>query len=357
MLSESYRPEGQRGGNHKIVPRQPRRRSQGQYPSRNALLRAALNDCLPSQVTAEFPSPRNVYRTLDQKSERTLPLKHSLNKKKQSAMSSFTKFTQLPQELRLKVIASVTTTKQIAHMWLQYRLVSKTFKKEVEDTFRMVHMRRTCITYPLRNRQKEFMCIDLGFKSFDADRVIFSAVSKNEDRVLTDDKDKSDEWKRERLQLWRTETAQPDQSQPGHFIMVNGFAVMDSKLPGSRFDYEKCEISFRWKEMWNAFCGELDYTIRAGHISLRPNVSEATRIGRIRHMHGSPLVSPQPWERWFELGFEVQALMLSVMRVWRLRKLGGENAWRALLGEGLDQRRRVRTFNSLVSWSLTGTGL
>ncbi|KAH8204012.1 hypothetical protein TruAng_001823 [Truncatella angustata] len=176
-----------------------------------------------------------------------------------SIVRSPSRLSTLPRELRVKIIASVTSSDEIPRAWFQYRLVSKSFKDDVEDAFRTAFLKRLVVYYPLYHLELGLVCLELNFEKISGDRVVFSRVGNEEDKLIPYYEGKSEEWSTLRRRHWERTLPQSAPGQAGHFVILDSSIIIDSELPALEVNYRKLEILFQWKQIWNNFCGELQY--------------------------------------------------------------------------------------------------
>jgi hypothetical protein len=184
-------------------------------------------------------------------------------------------YTTLPPEIRSKIIASISDAAEVPRAWLVYRLVSRSFRQDVEEAFRTHYLKRVQIHYKLYNLAK-FGPMDLVFEFArlceNGERAVFRPVAEDPEggRQLSSmtvlrRREDDEEWRWEQMRLWRRLFRSDPwylTSLPPHAIALDA-SVMDTGLPGFQVDYEAPEISFLWKPMWDGFLGELAWMQRA----------------------------------------------------------------------------------------------
>ncbi|KAI0157773.1 hypothetical protein GGR57DRAFT_460856 [Xylariaceae sp. FL1272] len=205
--------------------------------------------------------------------------------------------SRLPNELYIRIIELITDSRCLAHVWLNFRRVSRTFKSITESVFVKTHLRYACIDFPKvvgrvydvdYHEYHTGLC--LQFQGLDGDnneRAIFCEEPEEfreskETRLSEEDPEKTlfkcvtDLWRNSFLD-YSMPPPYTAFSTPPHIIWVRR-VVDDTALPGLIVNWEEHSLSVLWKEMLTALFGEEEHReYVASQSNLKPDDEDQLR--------------------------------------------------------------------------------
>lgn len=194
----------------------------------------------------------------------------------------FKPYGNLPSELWVHVVSSISSVDEIPRAWFAYRLVSKRFCWATEEAFRRHYVRRKMwINYDLGwgrgiDNTADLCALDIN--------MVFSRFEDSGQRVVFGDKDAANEERKRELVMCKAEEPQRQRWEADvmgryrltdkclvdgvwclgqlehihvepHVVVLHSL-VMDKPLPGLEVDGDKREVSFLWKPLLNGFFGD-----------------------------------------------------------------------------------------------------
>lgn len=186
--------------------------------------------------------------------------------------------TVLPREIWSKVLNHVNPTT----LCMTVRRVNKMLKEVAEQTLREKHVKRTKIFMDMGRAYltsmndddeegggQHYFELNFGFLRFDTNHpefVIFIDKARQKQRRLKKKKLTNFEkaYNKATLEDWkdRMSSYEQDFSKPPWCIIVD-HTINDTELPQYTVNYEKGEIRFNWMKMFECFCREYAYVLKA----------------------------------------------------------------------------------------------
>ncbi|KAK0661396.1 hypothetical protein DIS24_g2656 [Lasiodiplodia hormozganensis] len=181
----------------------------------------------------------------------------------------------LPIEVWVRIISCISNSNVIPHVWLSCRRVSRAVRAATEEAFLHRHLKpRTHIRFRdlgmVRDSGgwKHYLGLTLEFDRLSEDRT--RAIFSNKNAIEDDDGDGEEEEEIERALTARWRSAMMlyqgngdgcRNDLPPYTIAVRQI-VNDTELPGLEIDYEKREMSFDWRAMFDKLFGEEAYAMK-----------------------------------------------------------------------------------------------
>ena len=180
----------------------------------------------------------------------------------------------LPPELWYLIIASITDSRYLPRVWLNFRLVSRFFKHATERVFAELHLPRTRLEFlgfdsvvdeHRQPRELDF-ALDFDRLSEDGRRVIYTdkTMDGQHGRALLLGNDSTtvhEECVRQWMAKVTAYLARPPANRrdaPPHVLVLRRIAN-DTELPGLAVDFARFEASFELRPALSALFGEEEY--------------------------------------------------------------------------------------------------
>ncbi|KAH7057252.1 hypothetical protein B0J12DRAFT_738049 [Macrophomina phaseolina] len=203
--------------------------------------------------------------------------------------SSSSNCPPLPFELWVRIVASITNSNLIPHVWLSCRRVSRLLRAATEEAFLIRHLKpRTRITFGdlgmVRDRRgkKVYLKLVLAFDRLaegDRGRAVFRDA-KVDAKVRGRGVEEAlvERWK-DAMRLYRGGGDGDGRIDLPPYTVAVRQVVNDSELPGLEVDYERREVSFDWRGMFDMLFGEEMYAMRLNYATRKlPGGSKANDI-------------------------------------------------------------------------------
>ena len=276
----------------------------------------------------------------------------------------------LPLELWVQIIGSITDSRYLPRVWLNFRRVSRTFKEATEMAFISTHLRHAELSFrecqaSVHDLQANLVYphVILRFDRLardDRGRAVFTrrqpAESLKQVRVVgagPDDNlfDLSIRRWRASLEPYATAAASPEKpyARPPHALSVRRI-VNDTALPGLEVDFEKHEVSVQWAPMLSLLFGEEEYKKWAKKIDYQHSSVRESR----QHMMDMVLSGDMGYEEyedvWWDYTKRRDKRVHEAVRHARLKRYGHDcvvnrdDLWKC---HALDAVRRYKQFEIL----------
>ncbi|GME65408.1 hypothetical protein GTA08_BOTSDO02129 [Neofusicoccum parvum] len=195
---------------------------------------------------------------------------------------------ELPFELWVRIISSVSNSNLIPSLWLSCRRVSRLVRAATEEAFLARHLRpRTRVRFGDlgvtvdRRGRRAYLALALRFARLSKDRAraVFADATPEErlrDRGVYDAL--LARW-RDAMRLYQGDGNGCRNDLPPYTVAVRQI-VNDTELPGLEIDYERREISFDWRAMFDMFFGEEQHAMNLNYearVSRRAPLAMADR--------------------------------------------------------------------------------
>lgn len=204
----------------------------------------------------------------------------------------------LPFELWVRIISEISNSNLIPGVWLSCRHVSRLVRAATEEAFLARHLKkRTRVKFSDlgmtvdRRGKKAFLSLVLQFDrlSEDRTRVVFKDQTSEErlkqrgvyDALLV-------RW-RDAMRLYQGDGDGSRNDLPPYTIAVRQI-VNDTELPGLEIDYEKREMSFDWRAMFDMLFGEERYAMKLNYDARvsRVDPPKSTELGPADNRKNQP---------------------------------------------------------------------
>ena len=214
--------------------------------------------------------------------------------------SSSSSLPELPLELWAQIIGSITDSRYLPRVWLNFRQVSRFFKDATEMAFVGKHLRHADLVFRESRSDVHDLHANLVYPKVvfrfdrlaqdDRGRAVFvrrqPAESLREVRVASD-YGPDDNLFDLSIRRWRNAlepyaTAQQSgctpkaYARPPHVLSVRR-VVNDTALPGLHVDYERHEVSVQWAQMLSLLFGEEEYVKWAKKVDFQHSTVRESR--------------------------------------------------------------------------------
>ncbi|KAB5563009.1 hypothetical protein GE09DRAFT_767013 [Coniochaeta sp. 2T2.1] len=193
-------------------------------------------------------------------------------------------FGKVPFEVLINIIASAPLI-DCGSIWLNCRLVSRTWKTATEHAFRN-HLQNDLGVVIDVSTPYEFWSLSFTADNFsdDGERVIMKAQDIIPAPSWLDAPTETSECEIDILNMWREDAESECHRLPAslimtrHMIFLRGAYGNDTELPGLESDFDNASISFRWKQMFSMFFGEKEHI--DSFIRVHPALSDTVPLER-----------------------------------------------------------------------------